>query len=174
MKKTTIGFILLIFIPFISGLCDENQVNINSASVKELDKIYGIGPKKAQAIIDSRPFNSVDELRKTNGIGEKTLQKIKEQGLACVSDNENKKEDKEIETEERKNETREENKEEINTTKKPKNINPKNINTEKNKDNKETKPSCAVYVLVGFCVLLVILFILKPKTKKYKTEFQDE
>ena len=60
-------------------------ININTASLQELDKITGIGPKYAQAIIDARPFSSVDDLLKVKGIGEITLQKIKEQGLACVS-----------------------------------------------------------------------------------------
>ncbi len=66
-----------------------NEVDINTATLEELDQIAGIGPKYAQAIIDARPFSSVDDLVKVKGIGEKTLGKIKEQGLACVSCSQN-------------------------------------------------------------------------------------
>ena len=59
-------------------------VNINTATLKELETLTGIGPSKAQAIIDARPFSSIDDLLKAKGIGEKTLQKIKDQGLAYV------------------------------------------------------------------------------------------
>ena len=55
-------------------------VNINTAGVKELETLPGIGPVKAQAIVDYRgengDFESVDELDEVKGIGEKTLEKI--------------------------------------------------------------------------------------------------
>ena len=56
-------------------------VNLNSATKDELVALSGIGPSKAQAIIDYRtqngPFRSVDEIRKVRGIGEKLFQQIK-------------------------------------------------------------------------------------------------
>lgn len=81
MKKY---FILLFFLIFT--FCSAAEfVDLNNANLEELDKLIGIGPKYAQAIIDNRPYASVDDLLKVKGIGEKTLQEIKTQGLACVN-----------------------------------------------------------------------------------------
>jgi competence ComEA-like helix-hairpin-helix protein len=62
--------------------CKEGQVDINTASVAQLRTVKGIGPKKAEAIIAGRPYNSVDDLRKIKGVGSKTLDKWREQ--ICV------------------------------------------------------------------------------------------
>ncbi len=57
-------------------------VNINSASLGELQSLPGIGPITAQYIIDYRnksgPFRSKEELKKVTGIGEKKYEKIKD------------------------------------------------------------------------------------------------
>lgn len=59
---------------------DTAPVNINTASAEEFATIKGIGPKKAQAIVDYReqngPFKSVDDLSKVKGLGAKSLQRI--------------------------------------------------------------------------------------------------
>ncbi len=56
-------------------------VDINTASVEELDTVKGIGPGKAQAIVDYRtkngPFKSVDDLKGVKGFGVKTLDKLR-------------------------------------------------------------------------------------------------
>ena len=60
------------------------SVNINSASLDELQKITGVGPVIAQGIIEARPFSSIPDLIKANGIGQTTLQKIIDQGCAFM------------------------------------------------------------------------------------------
>lgn len=56
-------------------------VNINSATKDELVALPGIGPAKAQAILDYRklngPFKSVDDLKNVKGIGAKRLDKLR-------------------------------------------------------------------------------------------------
>ena len=57
------------------------KIDINTADVKTLILVKGIGEKKAKQIVDYRqkhgPFKSVDDLLKIKGIGEKSLKKLK-------------------------------------------------------------------------------------------------
>lgn len=58
-------------------------VNINTADAAALERVKGIGPAKARAILEYRrqhgPFLSVDDLVRVPGIGEKTLSKLRDQ-----------------------------------------------------------------------------------------------
>ncbi len=60
-----------------------DSVKINIATVKELAALPGIGKKKAEAIVAYRQengsFNTVDDIKKIEGIGKKTFNKIREQ-----------------------------------------------------------------------------------------------
>ena len=60
-------------------------VDINTGSLAQIEELDGIGPTKAQSIIDSRPYSFIDDLDRVKGIGPATLQKIKDQGLASIS-----------------------------------------------------------------------------------------
>lgn len=82
MKKLLNLFLLLLLPLFVLAA---NKVELNTASLSQLEELIGVGPITAQKIIDARPFASVDDLLKVKGIGEKTLQKIKDQGIAYVA-----------------------------------------------------------------------------------------
>ncbi len=59
------------------------QINLNTASAAQLETLNGIGAAKAEAIVDFRKehgaFKSVDELAKVKGIGQKTVDKNRDQ-----------------------------------------------------------------------------------------------
>ncbi len=62
---------------------EDGKIRINTASVDELQKLHGIGPSKAAAIVAYRdengPFQAIEELTQVPGIGEKTLENMREQ-----------------------------------------------------------------------------------------------
>jgi len=58
------------------------KVNINTASVSELDTLPGVGPSTAQKIVDDRtangPYKRIEDLMRVSGIGEKKFESLKD------------------------------------------------------------------------------------------------
>jgi competence protein ComEA len=59
-------------------LAPGTKININTADKATLDALPEIGPVKAQAIIDGRPYKSIEDIMKIKGIKQKTFDKIKD------------------------------------------------------------------------------------------------
>lgn len=67
-------------VPVSTGTC----VDINHATLEELQQIMHIGIERAALVIEQRPYQSIDQLSKVNGIGPARIQDIKAQGIACT------------------------------------------------------------------------------------------
>ena len=52
-------------------------ININTAPKEHLEDLTGIGPALAQAIIDNRPYQTIEDIKNVPRIGDKTFDKIK-------------------------------------------------------------------------------------------------
>src|SRR5437868_13851994 len=78
MKRFLLLLVTLLFSAFAIA-----AVNINTATKEQLDALPGIGPVKAQAIIDYRnangPFKTPGDIMKVKGIKEGEFGKIKDQ-----------------------------------------------------------------------------------------------
>lgn len=53
-------------------------VNLNTATQAELEDLLGIGPVKAQAIIENRPYRSIEEVMEVRGIKDGTFEQIRD------------------------------------------------------------------------------------------------
>ena len=65
---------------------DSSKININTATLEELDKLPGVGEATANKIISHREengqFKTIEDIKNVNGIGDKKFEKMKE--LICV------------------------------------------------------------------------------------------
>lgn len=68
--------------PHPESLLPGERINLNTDGAGDLERLPGIGPKLAQAIVEDRekygPFRKVDDLLRVSGIGEKTLEGLRD------------------------------------------------------------------------------------------------
>ena len=66
---------------------DSSKININTATLEELDKLPGVGEATANKIISHREengqFKNIEDIKYVNGIGDKKFENMKE--LICVN-----------------------------------------------------------------------------------------
>lgn len=52
-------------------------VNVNTATLEQLETLPGIGPARARLIIEHRPYSSVDDLKRVNTIPDKVIEDLR-------------------------------------------------------------------------------------------------
>lgn len=77
-----------VYIPFVSGTPEvmgyseaksrQKMVNVNTSSVQELDTLWGIGEARAESIVKSRPYSSLEDMVQKRVITTQILEKNKD------------------------------------------------------------------------------------------------
>ena len=62
----------------VTNTSNNSKINVNKASVAELDTLSGIGVVYAQKIIDNRPYKDITDFYANSGIPKSTVDKIKD------------------------------------------------------------------------------------------------
>ena len=81
MNRLSLRLLMSLLSLFAAASMAVAAVNLNTATVAELDAVNGIGPSKASAIVEYRnkngPFKSVDDLQNVKGFGKKSIDKLR-------------------------------------------------------------------------------------------------
>jgi comEA protein len=64
-----------------AGSTPQGKVNVNTATMQELQLLPGIGESRAEAMIEARKqrggFESIEDLLEVSGIGERSLERLR-------------------------------------------------------------------------------------------------
>jgi competence protein ComEA len=81
-RKVVDGELVTVGVPTAAGPATGGKVNLNTATVAQLDALPGVGPVLAQRILDWRDrrggFRSVTDLRQVEGIGDAKFDQLKD------------------------------------------------------------------------------------------------
>ena len=62
-----------------------NQIDLNKASPEELEKIPGVGSKRAEEIIQNRPYQNMEDLKRVPGFSDELIQTLQREGATVGS-----------------------------------------------------------------------------------------
>ena len=85
MKGIVQGLLLALVLSFASTAMAQEvaPINVNTADAELLTELPGVGPSRAQAIIDEREangeFESAEDLTRVSGIGASTVEALRDQ-----------------------------------------------------------------------------------------------
>ncbi len=85
VRATLAALLLSISLGISSGVLAQQvaPINVNSADAELLAELPGIGPSRAEAIIEEREsngaFESAEDLERVNGIGPATVDRMRDQ-----------------------------------------------------------------------------------------------
>nr|WP_298058182.1 ComEA family DNA-binding protein [uncultured Halomonas sp.] len=85
LKGTLAALLLSMSLGFSSGVLAQEiaPINVNTADAQLLAELPGIGPSRAEAIIEEREMNgafeSADDLERVSGIGPATVDRMRDQ-----------------------------------------------------------------------------------------------
>lgn len=68
----------------VSAAPSPDCIDLNQASLEELQNIMHIGPERAKDLVELRPFERVEDLDKIEGIGPARVAEILAEGAACT------------------------------------------------------------------------------------------
>ena len=55
-------------------------IDLNSASEQDLERVGGLGRERAQRIVQSRPFNNWDDVKRIEGFSGKLIEDLRSAG----------------------------------------------------------------------------------------------
>ena len=82
-------FCLSLLFGATSGFAADNKLNVNTATMAQLEGLKGIGPELAERIMDYKKkngnFKNIQDLTNVKGIGEKKLAMLKDSIMVTKS-----------------------------------------------------------------------------------------